>query len=128
VPSLRKHYLLAGACWGFFLAGTGVIPIEGQNNKSQQIYLPDPTPRERDLHDVFSDNPVDRARQQQAVSVQKAKQRDQVVAETDQLVLLAQQLRDSISHSTEGPSVPDVMTAQKIEKLAKSVKEQMKMQ
>jgi hypothetical protein len=129
MPSLRIATPIAACGFAILLAAPGLAPVYAQTNRtSQQLVLVDPTPRERDPHAVFGDNQTDRANQQDAASLQRAQRRDQVVAETDQLLLLAQQLRDSIAKSSSGPAVPDIMTAQKIEKLAKSVKDQMKMQ
>ena len=130
MPSLRTNKRLVASYLAVLFAATSLTAASAQaNGTSQRIVLIDPTPRERDPHAIFGNDPADHVRQQQAAALQRAQRRDLVVAETDQLLLLAQQLRDSIvSHSASGPTVPDVMTAQKIEKLAKSVKDNVKTQ
>jgi len=112
---------VAGLSWGLchFAAG--------QTN--QQIYLPNPTPRDPDLHDKYKDDPVLRARQQYAAQLHQAQIRQQVAGGADRLAQLAQQLKDQME---KGPNdTPLSISAEKaaeIEKVAKSVKNSMKSQ
>jgi hypothetical protein len=83
--------------------------------------------RPRDPHDIFSDDPTGAAQRQQANELHNSKRRAQVIATTDQLVQLAKQLRDDIAkNDPENPMFLNARNAEKIEKLAKSVREQMK--
>jgi hypothetical protein len=98
-------------------------------NVPQQINLPNPTPRDRDLHDVYKDDPAEKIRQQQAAMIRQAQLRQQAVAATDRLAQLAAQLKDDMEkHELGGPLNPDAQKAAEIEKLAKTVKNSMKSQ
>ena len=90
----------------------------------QQIYLPDPTPRPPDLQREYGDDPVSRARQQQIALIRKAQRRQGILAATDRLILLAAELRDETGSSMSARAVK----AEEIEKLAKKVKEDSKLQ
>lgn len=95
----------------------------------QQIYLPDPTPRPPDLQRQYGDDPVARARQQQMALIKKAQRRQEVLAATDRLVLLAAELRDEAAKHEAGRSMrTNAGKAEQIEKLAKTVKEDTKLQ
>jgi hypothetical protein len=95
----------------------------------QQIYLPDPTPRPPDLQRQYGDDPVSRARQQQIVLIRKAQQRQDVITATDRLILLAAELRDETAKHEAGSSMrARAVKAEEIEKLAKKVKEDSKLQ
>ena len=101
----------------------------GAAQTNQQIYLPNPTPRDPDLHDKYKDDPVLRARQQYAAQLHQAQIRQQVAGGADRLAQLAQQLKDQME---KGPNdTPLSISAEKaaeIEKVAKSVKNSMKSQ
>ena len=97
---------------------------------SHQVVLPNPTPRPDDPHDVFRDDPVEQARRQQALALKRTLMHAQVVIDTNNILLLAQQIRDHrVSHDTS-PTTPgsDLVGAQQIEKLAKRVKDNSKIQ
>ena len=95
----------------------------------QVIMLPDPTPRPPDLQREYGDDPVARARQQQLALLKKAQLRQEVVVATDRLVLLATELRDGAAKHEAGTSMrPGAVKAEEIEKLAKKVKEDTKLQ
>jgi hypothetical protein len=129
MPNLRTTNCIVSVCFTVLFAATGITPATAQNSQgSQRLVLVDPTPRERDPHAVFADDPVQRRREKLAADLQRTERRKQIAADTDQLLVLAQQLRNSVvNHDTSVPA-SDVMTAQKIEKLAKSVKDTMKQQ
>ena len=96
---------------------------------NQQIYLPNPTPRDPDLHDKYKDDPTVRARQQYAAQLRQAQIRQQVIGAADRLAQLAQQLKDEMEK--DGKETPLSISAEKaaeIEKLAKTVKNSMKSQ
>ena len=97
--------------------------------QNQQIYLPNPTPRDPDLHDKYKDDPAARARQQYAAQLRQAQIRQQVTGAADRLAQLARQLKDEMEK--DGKETPLSISAEKaaeIEKLAKSVKNSMKSQ
>ena len=95
----------------------------------QQIYLPDPTPRPPDLQREYGDDPVSRARQQQIALIKKEQRRQEVVTATDRLILLAGELRDEAAKHETGSSMrARAVKAEEIEKLAKKVKENSKLQ
>ena len=97
---------------------------------SQMVILPNPTPRPADPHDIFRDDPVARARQQQALALKRTQMHAQVVTDTSYIVLLAQQVRDH--HATRNTSATiegsDLVGVEQIEKLAKRVKDNSKIQ
>jgi hypothetical protein len=96
---------------------------------NQNVYLPNPTPRDPDLHDKYKDDPASRARQQYAVQLRQAQIRQQVAGAADRLAQLAQQLKDEMEKNPkETPLSISAEKAAEIEKLAKSVKTSMKSQ
>jgi hypothetical protein len=109
------------------LCPVAMATAQNANPPKPVLNLPDPTPRPRDPHDIFSDDPTGAAQRQQANELHNSKRRAQVIATTDQLVQLAKQLRDDIAkNDPENPMFLNARNAEKIEKLAKSVREQMK--
>jgi hypothetical protein len=95
----------------------------------QQIYLPDPTPRPPDLQREYGDDPVSRARQQQIALIRKAQRRQEILTTTDRLILLAAELRDeTVKHETGSSMKARSVKAEEIERLAKKVKEDSKLQ
>lgn len=98
-----------------------------QQQGSQRIYLPDPTPRPPDLHDKYKDDPLERARQQRAAQLHQAQLRQQLTAATDRMAQLAQQLKDDVEKE-DSPLSVSAQKAAEIEKLAKTVKNTMKSQ
>lgn len=96
---------------------------------NQQIYLPNPTPRDPDLHDKYKEDPLLKVRQQQAATLRAAQQRDLVKSATARLAELAQQLKiDMEKHEPGGPLGANAQKAAEIEKLARTVKNTMKSQ
>lgn len=92
-----------------------------------QVRIPNPTPRERDLHDIYSDNPAQRARAAQVVALQKTQLRLQVITDANEILFLAHKLGQDRLKGDVSLS-EDSITAQKIEALAKRVRENMKSQ
>ena len=110
------------------LVGSGMLTARASAQggpESKTVILPNPTPRPADPHDVFRDDPVQRARQQQAIAVKRAKMHAQMVNDTKDILVLAQQIRDHrVNHDATGSATgADLVSAQQIEKLAKQVKE-----
>jgi hypothetical protein len=96
--------------------------------QSQVVILPNPTPRPADPHDTFRDDPVLRAREQQMIALKRAKMHAKVVSDAKDILVLAQQIRDHRSHQDATATGSDLVGAQQIEKLAKQVKENTKVQ
>ena len=99
--------------------------VHGQS--TGQVRIPNPTPRERDLHDIYSENPAQRARAAQLVALQKSQLRLQIITDTNEILFLAQKLGQDRLKGEVSQS-EDSITAQKIEALAKRVRENMKSQ
>ena len=100
-----------------------------QQATQQNIMLKDPTPRPPDLEKVYSNDPAERAREQQAATLRNGQIREQVLKDTAKLCQLAQELRDEVAGSSkQSPPSIDAAKAAQIEKLAKSVKQKMQMQ
>jgi hypothetical protein len=117
--AIRRLVVVAGM--SYCLLATAQVP--------QQINLPNPTPRDRDLHDVYKDDPTEKIRQQQATLIRQAQARQQAIAATDRLAQLAAQLKDDMEkHELGGPLGANAQKAAEIEKLAKAVKNSMKSQ
>lgn len=109
------------------LAGSGLFPAQAfaqGGPQSQTVTIPNPTPRPTDPHSVFRDDPVLRARQQQTLALKRSKMHTQMVSDTRDILLLAQQIRDHrVTHDADSTALgSDLVGAQQIEKLAKQVK------
>jgi hypothetical protein len=95
----------------------------------QPLNLPDPTPRPPDLERQYGGDPSELARQQQLAALKAAQLRQQVVIATDKLLLLAQELETGVKKRENGAAMtPQMIKAEQIEKLAKTVKERTKSQ
>jgi hypothetical protein len=91
-----------------------------QSNKSQVVYLPDPTPREKDPRLLYPETPPG---DQQLQGQQNMKRRQLVEWAANELVLLSQQLQTDVAKHPTGTSMaPYVANAEKIEQLAKNLK------
>ena len=100
--------------------------IAGQQ-PSQHINLPDPTPRPPDLQRQYGDDPAQRAREEQAAKLRKAMMREQVLTETNELSVLAQELKDEVGkRDKEASFTPAFVKVEEIEKLAKKLKDNLK--
>src|SRR5271165_421255 len=127
IPLSIRHVLAAGALLCAFCVASVSQTQQGQTQ--QNIMLKDPTPRPPDLQKQYGGDPADQARQQQAALVRNALIREQVVKTTGKLCLLAEQLRDDVAKgSKDTPAGINAAKAAQIEKLAKNVKDQMRMQ
>lgn len=118
---LLAVFLAASFAWGTFVQSGAQV--------QQMIMIPDPTPRPPDLQREYGDDPVARARQLQIALLKRTQRRQKIVAATDKLVLLTEELRDASAKSEKGSSTrPGAVKAEEIEKLAKKVKEDSKLQ
>jgi hypothetical protein len=119
--AIRRLVVVAGVSYCLFSSGTAQV--------NQNISLPNPTPRDRDLHDVYKDDPTAKIKQQQAAMIRQAQLRQQAITATDRMAQLATQLKDDMEkHELGGPLNPYAQRAAEIEKLAKTVKSSMKSQ
>lgn len=122
-PSLHAAALI--------LALIGCAGAAAQSTKpaQQPLYLPDPTPRPPDLEKKYETDSAEQARQQQLAALRAVQLRQQIVAATDKLLLLTQQLEAEVEKRENGTAMtPQVVKVEQIEKLAKTVKEKTKSQ
>jgi len=90
------------------------------------VEIPNPTPRQPDLKQVYGDTPEDQKKQQE-LSLQGQLNAREVWLESNQLLLLAQQLQqDVLSRKKSASMQADAAKAAQIEKLAKTIQEKMK--
>jgi len=107
--------LCAGAAFG-----------QNQNPPSSHVIIPNPTPREPDLEKIYGDNFTDQ-KKQQALSLQSQLRAREIWLESNQILLLAQQLQQEVVSGKESRSMAaNASKVAKIEKLAQSVQEKMK--
>jgi hypothetical protein len=119
--TIRRLVAVAGVSYCLCCFGAAQV--------NQQVYLPNPTPRDPDLHDKYKDDPLAQMRQQQAAMIRQAQLRQQAVDATNRLAQLAQQLKDDMQkHEPGGPLGAEAQKAAVIEKLAKTVKNSLKLQ
>ena len=76
--------LCAGAAFG-----------QNPNPPSSHVIIPNPTPREPDLEKVYGDNSAD-LKKQQALSLKSQLRAREIWLESNQILLLAQQLQQEI--------------------------------
>jgi hypothetical protein len=123
----------ARGCPGAVLVAALVIStstaIAQNNNKSQTIYLPDPTPRAIDPHLLLKDNPQAGTSTQAALENRNAKRRELVEWAANELVTLSQRLAADVNKPKTGSSMAtDAANAEKIEQLAKNMTAALKAQ
>lgn len=118
------------------LAALIVVPMYGTGAAAQStkpptppLNLPDPTPRPPDLEKKYETDSPELARQQQLAALKAAQIRQQVIVATDKLLLLTQELEADVGKHENGTAMtPQIVKAEQIEKLAKTVKERTKAQ
>jgi hypothetical protein len=100
----------------------------GQNPPQHDVVIPNPTPREPDLEKVYGDNPADQ-KKREALSLQGQLRGREIWLESNQILLLAQQLQEEIVSRKRSASMSaSAAKVGKIEKLAQSVQEKIKVQ
>jgi hypothetical protein len=98
----------------------------GQSPPQHEVFIPNPTPRQPDLEKVYDDNPADK-KKQEALSIQNQLRAREIWLESNQILLLAQQLQQEILSDKKSNSMTaNAAKAGRIEKLAQSVQEKMK--
>lgn len=96
--------------------------IARAQSKSQQIYLPDPTPRAIDPHLLLHDNQQAGTSTQDAVEHRNEKRRELVVWAANELVALSERLETNVAQPKTGASKATAAAdAEKIEQLAKNL-------
>jgi hypothetical protein len=102
----------------------------GQNQPQplNHVVIPNPTPRPPDLKQALGDSPADQ-KKRATVSLQSQLRAREVWLESNQILLLAQQLQQEILSAKRSTSMAvNAAKVAKIEKLAQSVQQQVKMQ
>ena len=123
--------LASGLCSGFLLcvmtAGTELAMGQG-NEPPHHVIIPNPTPRELDLEKVYGDDARGQ-KKRTALLLQSQLRAREIWLESNQILLLAQQLnQEIISDKKRVPMALSAAKVAKIEKLAQSVQEKMKTQ
>jgi hypothetical protein len=98
----------------------------GQNSPPPHVTIPNPTPRPPDLTQEYSDTPADQ-KKNDVISIQNQLRAREIWLESNQILLLAQQLQEQILTDRKSIAKPaNAAKVGKIEKLAQSVQEKMK--
>ena len=97
-----------------------------QNPPVSHVVIPNPTPRQPDLKQVYGNTPEEQ-RKQEELSLQGQLNAREVWLESNQLLLLAQQLQQDVISGKKSPSMQaNAAKVAQIEKLAKTMQEKMK--
>jgi hypothetical protein len=91
-----------------------------QQQRSQTIYIPDPTPRPPDLQQIYAQDPLQKAKEQHDALIRNALRRQQIVTNTDKMALLAQEMHDDLISTN--PDGRNSERAAEIERLAKKIR------
>ena len=100
----------------------------GQNQPptNNHVVLPNPTPRDPDLKEVY-ENDISGQRKAQVQSLQSQLRAREIWLESNQILLLAQQLQEGVGPGSKTlPMSMNAAKVAKIEKLARSVEDKMK--
>lgn len=98
------------------------------NPPATHVIIPNPTPRQPDLEKVFG-APSNDQKKHGSLSVQNQLRAREIWLESNQILLLAQQLQQEINAGKKSVSMNvNAAKAGQIEKLAQSVQEKMKVQ
>jgi hypothetical protein len=116
----------------FILCGLIVFarPAFGQdpNRASTHVIIPNPTPRQPDLEKIYS-NDSNEQKKHEALSVQAQLRAREIWLESNQILLLAQQLQQEVVSRKESVSMAaNAAKVGQIEKLARSMQEKIKVQ
>jgi hypothetical protein len=106
----------------------GAAASLGQNPPASHVIIPNPTPRPPDLKQELGDSPADQKKRER-VSLQNQMRAREIWLESNQILLLAQQLQQAVVSEKKSTSMAvNAAKVMKIEKLAQTVQEKMKMQ
>ncbi len=99
-----------------------------QNPPASHVIIPNPTPRPPDVKQELGTNPNDQKKRQTLILQSQIRARE-VWLESNQILLLAQQLQEEIRPGKKSASMSaNAVKVGQIEKLAQSVQEKMKVQ
>ena len=99
-----------------------------QNTPPPHVVIPNPTPRQPDLEKVYGDNSDDQSKHK-TVSIENQLRAREIWLESNQILLLAQQLQQDIVSGKKSVSMRvSAAKVGQIEKLAQSVQKKMKVQ
>jgi len=121
--------LAAGFVSGRFLLFPLMIwggAAAGQNPPANHVIIPNPTPRQPDLEQVYGDDSQAK-KKREALSIQNQLRAREIWLESNQILLLAQQLEQDVLPGKKSASMAaSAAKVGKIEKLAQSVQKMMK--
>lgn len=106
------------------------VETQGQNQPQPptHVIIPNPTPRDPDLKQVFDEDADGQKKQQKLLIMNQLRARE-IWLESNQILLLAQQLeQDIVSGKKTASMKANSAKVGQIEKLAQSVQEKMKTQ
>jgi hypothetical protein len=134
MPTPSKRFILHGiltfAVLPFLLAAYSAHAQDnggGGGPPSHVLMLPNPTPRERPLDQVYSPDQEQPSKSDQVASERNAKRRELEVWAADELVTLSENLKSELAQPKTAASMTTAATnAEKIEQLAKSLATAMK--
>ena len=110
----------------FLLCVLFSLPAPSVEQTPTHIELSNPTPRQPDLKQVYGDTPEEQKKQQE-LSLQGQLNARDIWLESNQILLLAQQLQQDVLSRGESTSMQaNAAKAAQIEKLAKTMREKMK--
>ena len=113
-----------GICTLILCAGAAM----GQNPPASHVIIPNPTPRPPDLKQQLGDSPADQ-KKEATLSIQSQLRAREIWLESNQILLLAQQLQQEVLSDKKSTSMAaNAAKVAKIEKLAQSVQQKMKTQ
>ena len=124
--------LLSSSLINGFILGALILvasSASGQNQPQpiQHVTIPNPTPRPADLQEEFGDNPAAQ-KKKAAASMQAQLRAREVWLESNQILLLAQELHQEVVLKKKATSMAaEAAKVAKIEKLARTVQDNMKM-
>jgi len=125
-PPKQPRLALAATC---LLLLPLSLRAQANNPKSQQIYLPDPTPRETDPHLVLGETSPVGVQDERVVEQQSAKRRELIEWAANELVSLSERVQvDLASPKTPATMALAAANTEKIEQLAKNVSAALKAQ
>lgn len=97
-----------------------------QDGEVHHVYIPNPTPRDPDLKQVFDNTPANQKKQQEILLKNQLRARE-IWLQSNQILLLAQQLQQEVLSGNKPATMSaNAAKAAEIEKLAKSVQEKMR--
>ena len=95
------------------------------NPPASHVAIPDPTPRQPDLEKLYGNNAADQ-KKREALSLRSQVRAREIWLESNQILLLAQQLQQEIVSRKSASMAANAAKVGQIEKLAQSVQEKMK--